>query len=71
MILLNPVSDCLGGASSLILCVVHSVAFSDFAGRRVAIIVGGLLYGVGGILQTAAFFLWLVCCTAQVYILRD
>ena len=41
---------------------LHSAAFSDFVGRRIAIIVGGLLYGVGGILQTAAFFLWLVCC---------
>ena len=37
-----------------------SAAFSDFAGRKITIIVGGLLYGVGGILQSAAFFLWLV-----------
>ena len=37
-----------------------SPAFSDFAGRKITIIVGGLLYGVGGILQSGAFFLWLV-----------
>ena len=44
------------------LCVncAISPAFSDLAGRKVAIIVGGVLYAVGGTLQTAAVFLWLV-----------
>ena len=45
-------------------CMIYtftiSPAFSDFAGRKITIIVGGLLYGVGGILQSGAFFLWLV-----------
>ena len=60
---LNLVFDCHRRLTSYF-CVLYTVAFSDFAGRRVAIIVGGLLYGVGGILQTAAIFLWLVCCAA-------
>ena len=46
---------------------IISPAFSDFAGRKVAIIVGGVLYGVGGILQTAAFFLWLVFASSYTY----
>jgi hypothetical protein len=36
------------------------LAFSDFAGRKIAIIIGGVLYGVGGVLQSAAYFLWFV-----------
>lgn len=43
-----------------IVTLFTSVAFSDFAGRKVAVIVGGVLFAVGGILQCAAVFLWLI-----------
>ena len=33
---------------------------SDAAGRKVALIVGVAIYTVGGVVQTAAFFLWFV-----------
>ena len=52
-------------------CMIYtftiSLAFSDFAGRKITIIVGGLLYGVGGILQSGAFFLWLVHAVHTLY----
>ena len=32
--------------------------FSDAAGRKKALIVGVAVYTVGGVIQTAAFFLW-------------
>lgn len=40
------------------------IALSDFVGRKLAMVTGAVLYGVGGALQTAAYFLWLVVLTS-------
>ena len=37
-----------------------AVALSEVMGRKMAIIIGGVIFTIGGALQTASFFLWLV-----------
>ena len=47
-------------------CISHctlpttAVALSEVMGRKMAIIIGGVIFTIGGALQTASFFLWLV-----------
>ena len=46
-------------AVGAVLVVLVGGLFSDAAGRKKALIVGVAVYTVGGVIQTAAFFLWL------------
>lgn len=41
--------------------ILHLV-LSDLIGRKFAIVSGGLVFIVGGVLQAAAYFLWYVTC---------
>ena len=35
---------------------------SDLAGRKISVIVGAVVYGAGGVVQTVSFQLWSVFC---------
>ena len=35
-------------------------ALSDFIGRRLTIVIGGVVFTIGGAVQSASFFIWWV-----------
>ena len=39
---------------------IHFIVLADFAGRKRGIMIGGMLFAVGGALQSGAVYLWLV-----------